>query len=329
MGESLLDTKDRKILSELDFNARQSNSEIARKVGLSKEVVNYRIKNLEKDGIITGYYAVLNIAKLGYMFCRIFLRLQNFNPKVEQELLEYSRKNKRIGWIIRTQGPFDLALVIFAKNINEFKNVSDEICWKFGSYFQSKFVSIATKIYHYKHKYLFESDKSNDAEWVLGGNIESGCDKLDDIDTKILGMLSKDGRMPLLKMSENLGLTPNTAKYRLKRLVDNNVILGFRAGIDIKKLKYQRYKVLLTLQNTTKEDHMKLIEFLRRSPHVVYITEAVGKADLEFEMDVFDIEALHSLINKMRQEFSEILKDHEACLTCKEEGINYFPLLKD
>ena len=54
MVTSLIDTKDRKILNELDFNARQSNSEIARKVGLSKEVVNYRIRNLEKAEIVTS-----------------------------------------------------------------------------------------------------------------------------------------------------------------------------------------------------------------------------------------------------------------------------------
>ena len=54
-----LDEKDKKILYELDKNSRQGISSIAKKVRLSKEVVNYRIKNLEKRKIIKGYYAVL------------------------------------------------------------------------------------------------------------------------------------------------------------------------------------------------------------------------------------------------------------------------------
>jgi len=58
-----LDLKDRKILYYLDINSRQSNSDIAKKVGLSKEVVNYRIKRLEKEGIIKGYYTVLDFYK--------------------------------------------------------------------------------------------------------------------------------------------------------------------------------------------------------------------------------------------------------------------------
>ena len=50
-----LDLKDRKILYELDFNARQTDSEIAKKVKLSREVVNYRISRLQKNGIIRNF----------------------------------------------------------------------------------------------------------------------------------------------------------------------------------------------------------------------------------------------------------------------------------
>ncbi|MBU0467346.1 MAG: AsnC family transcriptional regulator [Nanoarchaeota archaeon] len=38
-----LDTKDRKLLTLLDENARYSNSQLARKVGLSKPAIEYRL----------------------------------------------------------------------------------------------------------------------------------------------------------------------------------------------------------------------------------------------------------------------------------------------
>ncbi|MBI2143762.1 AsnC family transcriptional regulator, partial [Candidatus Woesearchaeota archaeon] len=65
-----MDAKDRKILSELDMDARQPLSAIAKKVGLSREVVNYRIRQLERRNIVKGYYTVLDTAKLGLMYCR-------------------------------------------------------------------------------------------------------------------------------------------------------------------------------------------------------------------------------------------------------------------
>ena len=46
-----IDLKDRKILYQLDLNCRQSNTQIGKKVGLSKQVVDYRIKQMEENGI--------------------------------------------------------------------------------------------------------------------------------------------------------------------------------------------------------------------------------------------------------------------------------------
>ena len=47
-----IDLKDRKILYELDLNCRQSNTRIGKKVGLKRDIVSYRIKRLQKQGVI-------------------------------------------------------------------------------------------------------------------------------------------------------------------------------------------------------------------------------------------------------------------------------------
>ncbi len=61
-----LDLKDKKILTLLDEDARLSNTQIAKKVGLSKPAVEYRLKRFEKNNIIFSYYTVVNFTKLGY-----------------------------------------------------------------------------------------------------------------------------------------------------------------------------------------------------------------------------------------------------------------------
>ena len=62
-----IDIKDHKILYQLDVDALQSAAQIAKKVGLSKDSVNYRIKKMFKSGIIRHYYPVLNTPYLGFM----------------------------------------------------------------------------------------------------------------------------------------------------------------------------------------------------------------------------------------------------------------------
>lgn len=60
-----LDELDQKILNLLIENARYSYSEIGERVGVSRVAVKTHIAQLEQQGIIEGYTAVINPQKLG------------------------------------------------------------------------------------------------------------------------------------------------------------------------------------------------------------------------------------------------------------------------
>ena len=61
-----LDKTDVKILEALMLDARLSSRQIAKRCGVSIGTVLSRIKKMEKEGIITGYSALLDHEKLGY-----------------------------------------------------------------------------------------------------------------------------------------------------------------------------------------------------------------------------------------------------------------------
>ena len=65
MPRTILDGVDDRILSLLVEDARRSASDIGRRVGLSPAAAKRRIDRLEELGVITGYRAVLDYAKLG------------------------------------------------------------------------------------------------------------------------------------------------------------------------------------------------------------------------------------------------------------------------
>lgn len=64
--ERLLDETGWQILHELQHNARLSFSELGQRVGLSAPAVTERVRRMEDAGIITGYRAEINTAKVGY-----------------------------------------------------------------------------------------------------------------------------------------------------------------------------------------------------------------------------------------------------------------------
>ena len=79
----------------------------------------------------------------------------------------------------------------------------------------------------------------------------STVQKLDRIDRRMISLLQKDGRMPIVTIAKELRISETTARSRLKRLIKDNIIevvavsnpirLGFdiigniKLGIDLKK----------------------------------------------------------------------------------------------
>jgi Lrp/AsnC family transcriptional regulator, leucine-responsive regulatory protein len=61
-----LDATDRRLLAELQADARLSLAELGRRVGLSSPAVAERLRRLEGDGVISGYHAKVDPARLGF-----------------------------------------------------------------------------------------------------------------------------------------------------------------------------------------------------------------------------------------------------------------------
>jgi Lrp/AsnC family leucine-responsive transcriptional regulator len=70
-SENLLDATNWQILELLQQDARMPFSEIGRVVKLSAPSVAERVRRLEDAGIISGYHAHLNPARLGYQMSAI------------------------------------------------------------------------------------------------------------------------------------------------------------------------------------------------------------------------------------------------------------------
>ncbi len=318
----IIDKIDKKILFQLDLNARQSLSQIARKTGISREVVNYRIRQLEKSKVIQGYSTLIDVAKLGYMYCRVFLKYHSMPIEEEEKIIEYARTDKNISWITLSDGRWDLVLVIIASSLSELEKSYDRLLFSFGKYFQEQYVSMAYKIYHFVHNYLYET--KDDSHAILGG--EKSRIKLSNDDKMILGFLTLNAKTSLIDMAKQLKTSANSIKYRIKRLADEKIIIGYKVRLDTSLLGYEHYKVLLMLQNMTQSLQTKLINYLKDEANVVYITKATGISDLEFEIVVKKKMDVVKFIRNLRLLFPDLIKDYDTALYYAEPYVNYLPM---
>ncbi len=85
-----LDAIDRRIVTELQTNARLSNVELAEKIGLSPSPCLRRVKRLEREGYIEGYRASLGRGRVGLGFS-VFVGVK-INGHANEEALRFQEE---------------------------------------------------------------------------------------------------------------------------------------------------------------------------------------------------------------------------------------------
>src|SRR4030042_4038990 len=110
-----IDLKDRKILYELDLNCRQSNTQIGKKVGLKKDVVSYRIKRMQDEGIIRNFLTAINTFKLGYQVYRIYINFQYVNSQIKERIIQHFIDYKNAWAVISLKAEIDFDVIVWVK----------------------------------------------------------------------------------------------------------------------------------------------------------------------------------------------------------------------
>lgn len=94
MRKEQLDETDKIILDMLQTNAKTPLKEMANRVYLSTPAVSARIDRMEKEGYITGYYAQINPAALGYHI-KAFIHLEVL-PEDKKEFYPFVQECRNV-----------------------------------------------------------------------------------------------------------------------------------------------------------------------------------------------------------------------------------------
>lgn len=316
-----LDLKDKKLLFAMDFHARTPNTILAKKIGLSKQGVDNKIRNFLKKGIITSFYPVINLTKLGAVYGRLFIRTQNLTKEKEKEIHDFLKSDPRFKWVIISEGNYDLLVGMWTKSLSEFKDTVEELVTKYSPYIKEKKTSVMLKLTHFQNRFLLDTKETE--EIILKGEEEKIS--VDQTDKAILRELAINARTPIAEISRKINIPRKVVAYRIKRMGENKIIFGYRPLINNNLLGYTQYKILFYFANATEQEVNKLKQYLLTLPSVIYFVEELGICDLDIEVMLKSTQDFFEFMNNIKYQFPTLIKEYETLIFVDTIKISYLP----
>ena len=155
-GEKVkLDEKDKKIIEQLQKNAKQSVSQISRKTDIPRDVVKYRIKRLEESKVIRFYHAFLNPSKLGYpLYAYVTFSLLNVEPEEEENFVGFLKQHPKIIYVAKFSGKWDFCIGVCAKNYKDLDETIRDVRKRFSKVIKD--LNINPIIQEYKYDWMVD-----------------------------------------------------------------------------------------------------------------------------------------------------------------------------
>ena len=120
-----IDSLNWKILRCLQENARLSNAEIGRRVGVSSPAVSERIKKMEDLGVIEGHKTIVSPLEVGYQL-KAIITLRAFMGKLKPFLLKVKTYDEVVN-CYRITGDENIVMEVVFKNQKHLESFIDQL----------------------------------------------------------------------------------------------------------------------------------------------------------------------------------------------------------
>lgn len=283
-----------KILKELIADGRKSDSEIAEKLGLTKEIVKKNYNQMEQAGIITGATIHINYKSFGYK--AVAHLLINVDSQQEDQLIEYLQKMPGVYSFYSRGIKGNIDVITTLKTLEQLNEIKDAIKRHF-SVLEMK-TAIWTDVKEMNQNLsIIPDNRKNFRETI---NIQTKNRKkskpeimvIDQIDQKIADKLSENGRLSVETLGREIGISSDKAKRRYEKLKKNGVL---KVTIQVNPIKIGYRALCLFFTITSHENSLLIIEKISRIPDIISIMKTTGDYDLQIWAMVQDIDQLLSI----------------------------------
>lgn len=303
-----LDKLNKKIITFLHQDSRTPLSTLAKKVGLSKDAVLYRLNKLVKNQVIVKFFLDVNYKSLGFSKFLLFIRLKNLSPEETKKITATINQIPEIIFCANAIGDWDYWLEILSDSTKSFDRLLEKFFSLLGQNIQEyKTMIVSDELKGYEPIIEEPSEKAK----KIRGIPDLPLLKIDQSDYKILKALENNSRMPLTEIAKNTSLTVDITKYRLKKLKESQLITNFDVVVNYNLLGYSLTVVIFKLKKFTREAIKNFTSYLVNHQNVRSALRIIGQHEVMVEVLSTDKNNYLNFLNQTRTLYTDLILSYE------------------
>ncbi|MBT4935964.1 Lrp/AsnC family transcriptional regulator [Candidatus Woesearchaeota archaeon] len=322
-----IDLKNKKLISHLLKNSRQSFSGMGKNIALSKESVLYRFNQLKQKNILLKTYAQVDYVAFGYDMFHILLLLDEKDKIMKQSLFSSIKNHPQVIQLIEYSGNWDIEIIVIAKNLPDFDLLCEELLESHETIILKKereavIASIINNSFP-EFKVIKKKGSLKKSSSIVK--------KYDSIDKKILALLNGDARTSTYSIAPHVGLSADAVGIRIKKMVASSIILNYTSHLNFSAFGYQGYVFTFRTGSLSKEEERQIFYYCQNKSEVLSVKRLLGTWDIKMLVVVQNPTQLHKLILSFKKDLNVVIKSYQTWILFKEHYFNSFPkiLLKE
>ena len=294
-----LDKKDWRIIYELCENSRISRTQLARKLSMNKNTVEYRIQRLLKIGIIKSFFMSVNLYSLGYYNYNLLIKVK----KDSREFIDFLVNSPHTLVVEPFVGEWHLLVEIAVKKNEEMYELIEKMKEKFSDIIDN--YELHPTLYSIKLEQLpFEIPDIGKPQKI---EFENKKRDYDEKDMDILKELTCDSTMSFVDLGNKLDMTYETVSLRVKRMIKEGIIQKFSSQIMFYLLGYEFYFVMVTLRHLSSERESAFRRYISSSNNIRYAFVSASEQKVFMYYLSKNAEDLNVFLQNMNNEFYDII----------------------
>lgn len=155
MAKPELDALDCRILATLVRDGKVSHAALAQRCGVTRQTAAFRVRRLERAGVIRGYRATVDLERVGLnTFFMLFLKLDLAQPDAASGFIEKARHDPRVLADFAVTGEWDVVQLLALPSVQAYEDYVGELRVELGRYLRDAQGHVVLNYYKRQDEHL-------------------------------------------------------------------------------------------------------------------------------------------------------------------------------